>query len=59
MENKLKKLFDYQKFEKNAHLQSVIQKTMDKYEVKALSDDDMFLVNAAGTGTLNKPNIIG
>ena len=48
MENKLKTLFEYQKFAGNDHLQSLIQDTLSRYECTALSDDDLELVNAAG-----------
>ncbi|MBQ0037200.1 MAG: hypothetical protein KBS74_00850 [Clostridiales bacterium] len=47
MENKLKKLFDYQRFEKNEKLEKLIQETEIRYAVE-LSDDDLSLVNAAG-----------
>ena len=47
MENKLKALFDYQRFEKNGRLESLIRETEDRYAA-ALSDDDLSLVHAAG-----------
>ena len=47
MENKLKALFDYQKFEKNEHLQKIIADT-ENYYGKELDDNDLFFVNAAG-----------
>ncbi len=47
MENKLKALFDYQKFEKNEHLQKIIVDT-ENYYGKELDDNDLFFVNAAG-----------
>ena len=50
MENKLKKLFDFQKFEGNASLQSVIDDVYARYAKKELSMDDMEWVNAAGYG---------
>ena len=46
MENKLKKLFDYQRFEKNANLERFISETECRY-TKRLSDDDLSKVNAA------------
>ena len=46
MENKLKKLFDYQRFEKNANLERFISETECRY-AKRLSDDDLSKVNAA------------
>ena len=48
MENKLFRLFDYQKFEENEALQQVINSTHARCQKKALSLDDMEWVNAAG-----------
>ena len=50
MENKLSRLFDYQKFSPNEDLEKVIRDvesrySLDKYE---LSDDDLSFVAAAG-----------
>lgn len=50
MENKLKKLFDYQRFENNARLSAIIADTDSRYS-RELSDDDLFMVNAAGEFT--------
>ena len=50
MERKLKALFDFQKFEGNSALQSVIDSVHSRYTVRELSLDDMEWVNAAGTG---------
>ena len=47
MENKLKKLFEYQKFEKNAKLDALIAQTHSSYG-ETLSDDDLEMVAAAG-----------
>ena len=47
MENKLKALFDYQRFEKNAKLERLIRETENGYAAE-ISDDDLSLVNAAG-----------
>lgn len=47
MEKKLKKLFDYQRFEKNERLEKIIKETESRYG-EELSDDDLSLVNAAG-----------
>ena len=47
MEKKLKKLFDYQRFEKNERLEKIIKETESRYGGE-LSDDDLSLVNAAG-----------
>ena len=48
MEGKLKVLFDYQKFEGNSALQSVIDSVHSRYTVKELSLDEMEWVAAAG-----------
>ncbi len=47
MEKKLKMLFDYQRFEKNAKLEKLISETQDSF-AKELSDDELLFVNAAG-----------
>ena len=47
MEKKLKMLFDYQRFEKNAKLEKLISETEDSF-ANELSDDELFFVNAAG-----------
>lgn len=49
MENKLKQLFDYQKFEGNADLQQVIDSVHSRYAARELSLDEMEWVSAAGT----------
>ena len=44
LETKLKTLFDYQRLEKDADLQSVIDEVLERYaqnEPKILSDDDL------------------
>ena len=46
-EQKLKKLFDFQRFEKNERLEKLIRETESRYAAE-LSDDDLSLVNAAG-----------
>lgn len=62
MEKKLKILFDYQRFEQNEKLEKLIHETESRY-ASGLSDDDLFLVNAAGEpvtgGAINieKPTI--
>ena len=59
MEGKLKALFDYQKFEENSALQSVIDSVHSRYAVKELSLDEMEWVAAAGipeTKPENKEN---
>lgn len=54
METKLKKLFDYQKFEGNERLKAICDSIEEKYaQMEELSDDDLYMV-AAGTG-IDKP----
>ena len=52
MEKKLKMLFDYQRFEKNPHLEKLIEETESR-AAQLLSDDDLFFVNAAGETELS------
>lgn len=52
MENKLKQMFDYQKFEGNERLQKVIDSTQSKFGTK-LEDDDLEMINAAGSPIIN------
>ena len=47
MENKLKKMFEYQRFENNPRLAKLISETESRYGTE-ISDDDLFMVNAAG-----------
>lgn len=47
MENKLKSLFDYQRFKGNEKLERLIVETESRY-CKELSDDEMAFVSAAG-----------
>ncbi|MCQ2420525.1 MAG: hypothetical protein MJ118_05260 [Clostridia bacterium] len=47
MENTLKKLFEYQKFEQNARLAKLIAET-EARQAAELSDEDLELVTAAG-----------
>ncbi len=47
MEDKLKLLFDYQRFEKNQSLENLIQETENYYD-RELSDEEMKFVAAAG-----------
>lgn len=49
MERKLKTLFDYQKFEGNQALQSVIDSVHSRYARKELDLEDLEWVSAAGT----------
>lgn len=52
MERTLKTLFDFQKFEGNSDLQSIIDSVHSRYAVKELSLDEMEWVAAAGTPDL-------
>lgn len=62
MEERLRRLFDYQKFEGNEKLQEVIDGVKSRVEMVPLSDDDLDNVAAAGdipvrySGTF--PNVI-
>ncbi len=47
MENKLRSLFEYQKFEGNAKLAALIADTESRFGSE-ISDDDLFMVSAAG-----------
>lgn len=51
MEKKLKSLFEFQRFENNLRLKSLIEET-EKRAAQALSDDDLWMVNAAGAPDL-------
>ena len=55
MEKELKKLFDYQRFEKNEKLEKLIRETEGRYAAE-LSDDDLSFVSAAGEETLYTEN---
>ena len=52
MEERLKSLFDFQKFEGNADLRQVIDSVHARYAVHELSLDEMDWVAAAGTPDL-------
>ncbi len=56
MENKLSRLFDYQKFASNPDLEKVIRGVEEKYSLnkQALSDDDLEFVAAAGDPYISK-----
>ena len=47
MDNKLKQLFGYQRFEGNRDLQQVIDSVHAKYAARELALDDLEMVNAA------------
>lgn len=46
--NKLKSLFEYQKFEKNEKLEQIINDTEKRYQGTVISPEDLELVSAAG-----------
>ena len=48
MEALLKRLFDYQKFERNPALQSVLDEIAPRCESRALSDEELNGLSAAG-----------
>ena len=48
MENKISRLFDYQKFEGNTKLQQIIDDTHARCRAKTLSLNELGWVNAAG-----------
>ncbi len=50
MENKLSRLFDYQKYAPNDKLSSIIRDVESRYslDVQELSDDELGMLNAAG-----------
>lgn len=47
MEQKLKRLFDYQKFQRNSRLEAMLLEAEERYQ-SSLSDEDLELVSAAG-----------
>ena len=50
MENKLKRLFDFQRFEKNPRLEKLVEETESRCarNGRELSDEDLDRVSAAG-----------
>lgn len=52
MNGTLKQIFDYQRFEGNRELQSVIDAVHSRYPAKELELDEMETVFAAGVPTL-------
>ncbi|MCQ2472252.1 MAG: hypothetical protein MJ147_09485 [Clostridia bacterium] len=55
MENKIKRLFEYQKFEQNGRLAKLIAET-EARQTAELSDDELELVAAAGEMFLPNEN---
>lgn len=52
MDKKLRGMFDYQRFENNPRLKSMLDNALSRYGFSGegeLSDDDVGLLNAAGT----------
>ena len=54
MEHKLSRLFDRQKFQQNARLSSIIDAVESRY-ARAMNDDDLALVSAAGDTDATQP----
>lgn len=54
MEQKLKRLFDYQKFNRNPRLDVMLSDALARYE-GGLADADLELVSAAGEEQTNLP----
>ncbi|MBO6241832.1 MAG: hypothetical protein J6O61_13480 [Butyrivibrio sp.] len=56
MENRLSRLFDYQKYSPNADLEKIIHNVESKYSLnkEMLSDDDLEFVAAAGVKEICK-----
>jgi len=57
MERTLKTLFDFQKYEGNSDLQSIIDSVHSRYAVKELSLDEMEWVAAAGSPDLQEKKV--
>lgn len=55
MKTTLSKLFDYQKFQKSPRLAAMIADAESRYD-RALPDDDLSLVSAAGESAPVKPS---
>ena len=52
MENTVRRMFDYQRFENNPRLKAMLSDALSRYSFPdegELSDDDAGLLNAAGT----------
>ena len=55
MEKRLQQLFDYQRFEENARLSTVINSVKARYNKRELNEDDLEWVAAAGNPDLLQP----
>lgn len=53
MENKLRNLFDYQRFEQNDNLKKLIDDTHRRMRITVISDDLMRNISAAGDPSTN------
>ena len=54
MENQLRELFEYQRFENTSRLSSMLSDALERYDFSdegELSDDEVSFLNAAGTAT--------
>ena len=57
MEQKLKRLFDYQRFQKNSRLEAMLAEAEERY-AGGLTDEALELVSAAGDGPLMLQGIV-
>ena len=55
MEQKLKRLFDYQRFQKNSRLEAMLAEAEERY-AGGLTDEALELVSAAGEATVPTMN---
>ncbi|MBO4914411.1 MAG: hypothetical protein J5449_04315 [Oscillospiraceae bacterium] len=55
-EQRLRQIFDYQRFERNARLQTVIDAAHDYAASRELDDDELGLVSAAGVTEPEAPD---
>ncbi|MCD7867229.1 MAG: hypothetical protein LUF78_07775 [Clostridiales bacterium] len=53
MDNRLKRVFDYQRFQNNARLAQIITDTLSRYGTE-LDDEDLSFVSAAGGETIRQ-----
>ncbi len=56
MENKIKALFEFQRFSGNKRLEAMINDTESRYQ-NELSDEDVEIVSAAGNGLPKKKTL--
>jgi len=57
MEQKLKRLFDYQRFQRNSRLEAMLAEAEGRY-ADGLTDEALELVSAAGDGPLMLQGIV-